>query len=82
MSNILNETTFEEHIANSMASSDLYNQRTSQDFDIDALCDREMLEQFLRHQTATWQMLEKSFPGQETDTVIREFNNKLCVFRR
>ena len=77
MSNILNETTFEEHIANCLASSDLYNQRTSQDFDIETLCDREMLEQFLRQQTATWQMLERSFPGHETDTVIREFNNKL-----
>ena len=40
MSNILNETTFEEHIANCLASSDLYNQRTSQDFDIETLCDR------------------------------------------
>ena len=77
MSNILNETTFEEHIANCLANSDLYNQRTSQDFDIETLCDREMLEQFLRQQTATWQMLERSFPGHETDTVIREFNNKL-----
>lgn len=77
MSNILNETTFEEHIANCLASSDLYNQRTSQNFDIETLCDREMLKQFLRQQAATWQMLEKSFPGQETETVIREFNNKL-----
>src|SRR5574344_1293011 len=89
MSNILNETTFEEHIANHLANSDLYNQRISRDFDIESLCDREMLEKFLRQQSATWDMLERSFPGRETDTVVQEFNllldrgeSTLTLFRK
>lgn len=50
MLNPLNETTFEEHIAKCLANSDLYNQRSSAQFDIEKLCDAEMLEQFLRQQ--------------------------------
>lgn len=45
--NPLNETVFEEHIAEYLASSPLYNQRKSSQFDIDNLVDREMLEHFL-----------------------------------
>lgn len=33
MENLLNETTFEEHIAKCLANSDLYNQRSSAQFD-------------------------------------------------
>lgn len=42
MENLLNETTFEEHIASFLADSDLYNQRSSTQFDIEKLCDVEM----------------------------------------
>ncbi len=77
MDNLLNETTFEEHIANYLASSDLYNQRSSAQFDIEKLCDVEMLEQFLRQQPLVWAKLSKHFPGQETATVIREYNKRL-----
>ena len=35
MAAILNETVFEEHIAECLSSSDLYNQRTSAQFDIE-----------------------------------------------
>ena len=73
----LNETTFEEHIAQQLAGSDLYNQRTSRDFDIEHLCDREMLERFLRQQPAVWAMLEHAFPGQETDEVVKQLNSQL-----
>lgn len=34
---ILNETFFEEHIANYLIGSPLYNQRTAADFDIEAI---------------------------------------------
>lgn len=77
MNNNLNETTFEEYIAGQLAASDLYNQRTSHDFDIENLCDREMLERFLRHQPAAWAMLERAFPGQETNEVVKQLNSQL-----
>lgn len=35
MDNLLNETKFEEHIAGYLAGSDLYNQRSSSQFDIE-----------------------------------------------
>ena len=77
MENLLNETTFEEHIATCLANSDLYNQRSSSQFDIEKLCDAEMLEQFLRQQPVLWAKLAKHFPGQETATVIREYNKRI-----
>lgn len=39
MENLLNETKFEEHIASYLAGSDLYNQRSSTQLDIEKLCD-------------------------------------------
>ena len=77
MLNPLSETTFEAHIANYLANSDLYNQRSSAQFDIDHLCDAEMLEQFLRAQPIVWQKLSQHFSGRETETVIREYNKRL-----
>ena len=70
MDNLLNETKFEEHIASYLANSDLYNKRSSAQFDIEKLCDVEMLEQFLRQQPVAWNKLTKHFPGQEVATVI------------
>lgn len=77
MLNPLSETTFEAHIANYLANSDLYNQRSSAQFDIERLCDAEMLEQFLRAQPIVWQKLSQHFAGRETETVIREYNKRL-----
>lgn len=77
MNNLLNETTFEEHIAKYLANSDLYNQRSSSQFNIETLCDAEMLEQFLRQQPVVWAKLTKHFPGQEVATVIREYNKRI-----
>ena len=57
--NPLNETKFEEHIADYLAASPLYNQRTSAQFDIDNLVDKEMLEHFLQAQTISWQKLQE-----------------------
>lgn len=72
--NPLNETKFEEHIADYLAASPLYNKRTSSQFDIDNLVDKEMLEHFLQAQTISWQKLQNFFPDRETDTVIAEIN--------
>lgn len=73
----MNETFFEAHIANYLAGSDLYNQRSSTQFDIERLCDAEMLEQFLQQQPMVWNKLTKHFPGEEAETVIREYNKRL-----
>ena len=75
MANPLNETTFEAHITKMLANSVLYNERRSADFDIETLCDKEMLERFLRAQELTWKKLSQFFPGRETETVIKEYNN-------
>lgn len=72
-----NETVFEEHIAQYLAASPLYNQRKSLQFDIDNLVDREMLEHFLQAQTMVWQRLKNHFPGRETETVVAEINKFL-----
>lgn len=77
MTTPLNETAFEEHIAEYLAQSDLYNQRTSAQFDIEQLCDHEMLEQFLQQQPRAWEKLKNFYPGFETDTVIAEFNKQI-----
>lgn len=68
MINLLNETKFEEHRASYLADSDLYNQRSSSQFDIEKLCDVEMLEQFLCQQPVVWNKLTKHFLGQEVAT--------------
>lgn len=77
MMNPLNETVFEEHIAEYLANSDLYNQRKSAQFDIERLCDPEMVEQFLRQQPLVWSKLAKLFPGKEVTTVIGEYNKRI-----
>ena len=74
---ILNETLFEEHIAECLKNSPLYNQRTSDNFSIESLCDKEMLGHFLKAQPAAWQMLTTSYPGEEVETVIKYYNQKL-----
>lgn len=75
--NPLNETVFEEHIAEYLSASPLYNQRKSSQFDIDNLVDREMLKHFLQAQTTAWQRLQNHFPGRETETVVAEINKFL-----
>lgn len=75
--NPLNETVFEEHIAEYLSASPLYNQRRSSQFDIDNLVDREMLKHFLQAQTTAWQRLQNHFPGRETEIVVAEINKFL-----
>ena len=69
--NPLNETVFEEHIAEYLAASPLYNQRKSSQFDIDNLVDREMLEHFLH----------KLRLGRDFNTISRAEKQKLLLPR-
>lgn len=50
MFGLLNETLFEKHMAEYLAESKMYNQRTPKDFNIQKLVDSDMLLQFLREQ--------------------------------
>lgn len=50
MFELLNETLFEKHIAEYLAGSKMYNQRTPKDFNIQKLVDSDMLLQFLRYE--------------------------------
>lgn len=50
MFELLNETLFEKHMAEYLAGSKMYNQRTPKDFNIQKLVDSDMLLQFLREQ--------------------------------
>ena len=63
MNNPLNETRFEEHIAECLAQGDLYNQRLSSQFNIEKLCDEEMLERFLRAVRKLRRMVRQDGPG-------------------
>lgn len=76
---VLNETFFEKHIADYLADSPLYNQRTAADFDIDALCDRVMLRRFIEAQTPKWQRLVQRFGSEEAafEAVVKEYNNRI-----
>jgi type I restriction enzyme R subunit len=78
MPEALNETVFEKHIADYLANSPMYNQRSPKDFDINKLVDREMLLRFLREQSM-WTKLVHGFVD-ETDalnTIVDAINAKL-----
>jgi len=69
------EIHFEDTVYEYLANSDLYQARGSQQFDLDLLADAEVLETFLKQtQPKEWKKLQRSFPGQEIETVCREFN--------
>ncbi len=76
---ILNETFFEEHIADYLAGSHLYNQRSASDFDIDALCDRAMLRRFVEAQGTKWSRLVTRLGSEDTafEAIVKEYNNRL-----
>lgn len=72
------ETVFEDVIAAHLASSPLYNLRTSADFDINRMCDPVMLRQFIEEgQPETWAKLSKRFGTEALDQVIREYNHQV-----
>lgn len=76
---ILDETYFEEHIANYLSESPLYNKRKPTDFDIDSLCDREMLLRFLKAQTKMWNRLVQRVGSDDAafEAVVKDYNNRL-----
>ena len=76
---ILNETYLEQHIADYLSASPLYNQRSAADFDIDALCDRTMLRRFIEAQSAKWSRLVDRFGGEDVavEAVVKEYNNRV-----
>ena len=76
---VLNETFFEQHIADYLAGSPLYEQRSAADFDIENLCDRTMLRRFVEAQTDKWKRLVQRFRTADAafDAVVKEYNNKL-----
>ena len=73
----LNETEFEQHIADYLAESDLYCARKPHDFNIEKLADIEMVERFLKAQPKVWNKLTSYFPNAETITVLNEYNKLL-----
>ncbi|MCI1647512.1 MAG: type I restriction endonuclease [Bacteroides sp.] len=78
MATILNETVFEKHIADYLANSPMYNQRSPKDFDINKLVDKEMLLHFLREQSM-WTKLVKGFADEQDalNTIVDAINTKL-----
>ena len=77
MPEALNETYFEKTIADYLAQSPLYVQRTPHDFDIENMIDRGMFSDFLKAQTVTWNKLTRVNAGkseqQIVDLVVREY---------
>ena len=65
MFELLNETLFEKHIAEYLAGSKMYNQRTPNDFNIQKLVDSDMLLQFLREQPMWQKLITQSFADEQ-----------------
>lgn len=73
------EKYLQNHIAEYLtANNELYTERKSDDFDLEAMCDRGELLRFLREQTDAWRRLCKKF-GNEDDAleaVINRYNDR------
>ncbi len=69
------EIHFEDTVYEYLANSLLYEARLRNQFDIDLLADTELLAQFIQTtQPKEWEKLQKQYPGQEIETVCKEFN--------
>ena len=79
MFELLNETLFEKHIAEYLAGSKMYNQRTPKDFNIQKLVDSDMLLQFLREQPMWQKLITQSF-ADEQDAL--NYNPQIEMFAR
>lgn len=77
--NVVNEAFFERKCADFLETSPLYNKRTSADFDIEALMDREMLRRFIEAQKVQWRKLVKRFGGEDAafEAVVKEYNKRI-----
>ena len=68
------EVNFEDTVFDYLVDSELYIARTSNHFDLESGLDKELMEQFIRSsQPETWKKLEKQFPTDTMDAVVREF---------
>lgn len=71
----INEIHFEDTVYDYLKDSHLYTCRKSNDFDLDYLVDKALLEQFLRNaQPTTWRKLEKEFPQNTIEAVAAELD--------
>lgn len=79
MFELLNETLFEKHMAEYLAGSRMYNQRTPKDFNIQKLVDSDMLLQFLREQPIWQKLINQGFADEQDalNIVIETINTKI-----
>ena len=69
------EIHFEDTVFEYLSSSHLYIARKSEDFNLEYLLDKVLLEQFIREaQPDIWKKLEKEFPSNTIDAVAYEFS--------
>ncbi len=69
------EKNFEDIIFDYFSKSPLFVARSKHQYNQEKMFDVELLETFLRKtQPVEWKKLERQFPGQEIEEVIKEFN--------
>ena len=69
------EIHFEDTVFEYLSSSHLYIARKSEDFNLEYVLDKVLLEQFIREaQPDVWKKLEKEFPSNTIDAVANEFS--------
>lgn len=77
--NIVNESVFQRKCSEFLETSPLYNRRQSSDFDIESLCDRDMLRRFIEAQSDKWKKLVQRFRSKDAafEAVVKEFNKRI-----
>ena len=69
------EINFEDTVFEYLSSSHLYMARKSEDFNLEYILDKVLLEQFIREaQPDVWKKLEKEFPNNAIEAVTNEFS--------
>ena len=69
------EINFEDTVFEYLSLSHLYVGRKSEDFNLDYILDKVLLEQFIREaQPDVWKKLEKEFPNNTIEAVVNEFS--------
>lgn len=72
------ETTLEDRIEMHLSESPLYTVRKPKQFNIEKLCDIEMLQRFIEEgQPDKWARLQTRFGSEAMDKVINEYNRKV-----
>lgn len=74
------EKYFQNHIVEYLiANNKLYNERTSVDFDLEAMCDRKELLRFLQAQKGNWEKVCHKFNSENEalEAVIKRYNERL-----